>query len=161
MGVTNWWSVCDYGPQTSTHARVYGVLLSTLGARLAEERKRLDLNQVELGVAGGVGKQAQIHYEMDRRAPNTDYLVKIQEAGVDVLYVVTGVRQGGRGALAPPMNASLFAACMTAVDAELQARGLALEAERRVRLYWGVYEMSLPQGSLNQAVVVPLVNAVV
>lgn len=65
------------------------------GERLREERERLGLNQVAFAAQGGVQKAAQINYEKDERRPDTEYLAGIAAAGVDVLYVVTGVRAGG------------------------------------------------------------------
>ncbi|QIL44631.1 helix-turn-helix transcriptional regulator [Acidovorax sp. HDW3] len=60
--------------------------------RLKEERKRLGLNQTELGQAGGVGKEAQLRYESGARNPDTAYLEAIASAGVDVPYLFTGRR---------------------------------------------------------------------
>jgi len=116
------------------------------------------MTQPEFASLGGVQKRAQVSYEGDERAPDAAYLAAVGAKGVDVLYVLTGERRGGRGAHAPPVNTELFAACMVAADEELKLRGLVIEPERRVRLYWGVYEMSLPQGKLNAAVVAPMVN---
>ena len=65
----------------------------TVGKRLLEERKNLGLSQEALGAAGGVAKGAQINYEKDARAPDTDYLQGIASAGVDVCYVITGERR--------------------------------------------------------------------
>lgn len=65
----------------------------TVGKRLLEERKNLGLSQEALGSAGGVAKGAQINYEKDARAPDTDYLQGIASAGVDVCYVITGERR--------------------------------------------------------------------
>lgn len=66
--------------------------MSTLGKRLREERERLNLVQGAFGHLVGVKKNAQINYEADRRSPTGDYLVAAAAAGVDVLYVLTGVR---------------------------------------------------------------------
>lgn len=66
--------------------------MSTLSSRLREERTRLGLSQVEFGRLGGVGKHAQINYEAGRRTPDASYLTAVAEIGVDVLYVLTGVR---------------------------------------------------------------------
>ncbi len=38
----------------------------------------------------GVTKNTQVSYEKGRRSPDTTYLLKAIEIGVDVLYVVTG-----------------------------------------------------------------------
>ena len=59
---------------------------------LREERKRLGLTQEELATIGGVKVNAQGVYERGLRTPNAIYLENIANAGVDVLYVVTGRR---------------------------------------------------------------------
>ncbi|MGK5079623.1 helix-turn-helix domain-containing protein [Janthinobacterium sp. HLX7-2] len=58
--------------------------------RLKEERKRLGLNQDEFAALGGVKKGAQFNYENGSRTPDSDYLAAIADAGVDVLYLLTG-----------------------------------------------------------------------
>lgn len=65
---------------------------NTIGERLRAERERLRLSQPELGVLGGVQKLAQINYEKDKRKPDAAYLAAVADAGVDVLYVLTGQR---------------------------------------------------------------------
>lgn len=63
-----------------------------IGARLAEERRRLKLSQSAMAECGGIVKVTQLNYEMGRRAPDAAYLALVAGAGVDVLYVVTGMR---------------------------------------------------------------------
>lgn len=69
-----------------------GCQLSSFFDRLKEERKRLGLNQSQLGAAGGVSKGAQINYESGARAPDATYLSAISSAGIDVPYLFTGHR---------------------------------------------------------------------
>ena len=64
--------------------------LKNFPVRLKQERRRLGLNQTQLGTAGGVLKQAQSNYEKGLRYPDASYLVGIAEAGVDVQYLLTG-----------------------------------------------------------------------
>ena len=64
--------------------------MSTIGARLKQERTRIGLTQQELGQVGGVAANAQGAYEKGTRSPRADYLAKILTAGVDVVYVLTG-----------------------------------------------------------------------
>lgn len=66
--------------------------INMFNARLKEERKRLSLSQTDLGKACGVTKQAQIRYEKGERQPDSDYLEKAHKAGVDVSYLITGIR---------------------------------------------------------------------
>ncbi|MDR3086760.1 MAG: helix-turn-helix domain-containing protein [Azoarcus sp.] len=66
--------------------------MSTFGERLRAERERFGLTQTQLGLAGGVQKQAQLKYEKDERSPDAAYLSAIASIGVDVLYILTGAR---------------------------------------------------------------------
>ena len=67
--------------------------MSDFSERLKSERKRLGLNQAELGAAAGVTKGAQLNYESGERSPNVEYLQAVAAAGVDVVYALTGVRE--------------------------------------------------------------------
>ncbi len=66
--------------------------MSTIGERLREEREKFDLNQTVFGAVGGIRKQAQLNYEKGERYPAADYLSAISKIGVDVQYIVTGIR---------------------------------------------------------------------
>ncbi|AQT95180.1 MULTISPECIES: helix-turn-helix domain-containing protein [Pseudomonas] len=65
--------------------------MSGIGSRLRQERERLGLSQKVFGEIGGVEANAQGKYESGGRAPKADYLSRVAEKGVDVLYVLTGV----------------------------------------------------------------------
>ena len=62
--------------------------------RLREERERLNLSQTVLGESGGVKKQTQIAYEQGKSSPDLAYLAGVQKSGIDVQYVLAGVRAG-------------------------------------------------------------------
>lgn len=62
------------------------------GDRLREERTRLGLNQSECAAVAEVSKTTQFNYEKGERSPDAPYLAKVAEAGIDVLYVLTGNR---------------------------------------------------------------------
>ncbi|HEC54352.1 MAG TPA: XRE family transcriptional regulator [Gammaproteobacteria bacterium] len=64
--------------------------MSGIGSRLRQERERLGLSQKNFGEIGGVEANAQGKYESGGRAPKADYLSRVAERGVDVLYVLTG-----------------------------------------------------------------------
>ena len=70
-------------------------MVTTIGARIREERNRMALSQEAFGAIPGVTKQAQIKYEKDERHPDTLYLAAIAAAGADVLYILTGQRTEG------------------------------------------------------------------
>jgi transcriptional regulator with XRE-family HTH domain len=65
------------------------------GSRLAEERKRLGLKQAEFAALVGTDVPKQSLYENDRRELRADYLARLADAQVDVVYVLTGQRTEG------------------------------------------------------------------
>ena len=60
--------------------------------RLREERERLNLSQTSFAECCGIKKNAQIKYEKGDRQPDSDYLEKAHKNGVDVSYLLTGIR---------------------------------------------------------------------
>ncbi len=66
--------------------------LNIFSERLKEERVRLDLSQSELGELCGVKKLAQFNYEKGERFPDANYLMQAALVGIDVNYLLTGVR---------------------------------------------------------------------
>ena len=64
----------------------------TIGSRLTEERKRLSLTMTAFGQIGGVTGTSQKNYEEGIRYPSAEYLEKLYDAGVDIMYVITGRR---------------------------------------------------------------------
>jgi len=64
--------------------------MNDFNERLRAERKRLGLNQEKFAALGGVAKDAQLNYEKGSRKPDSDYLVAVAAAGVDILYLLTG-----------------------------------------------------------------------
>lgn len=69
--------------------------MRTFGTRLREERLKLGLSQEEFAAVGGVARGAQANYESGERTPDAKYLVAVAELGVDLLYVLKGVRSSG------------------------------------------------------------------
>ena len=64
--------------------------MNDFSLRLKDERKRLYLNQTDFGALGGVKKDAQLNYENGSRKPDLAYLLALNNAGVDVFYLLTG-----------------------------------------------------------------------
>lgn len=60
--------------------------------RLREERERLGFTQAAFGAIGGVSVRAQNNYEKGDRAPDVNYLASVAKVGVDIQYIITGVR---------------------------------------------------------------------
>lgn len=66
--------------------------MNSFGTRLKHERKRLKLTQNALATLGGVEPNAQTSYETGKRWPRVDYLQRINIAGVDINFLMTGER---------------------------------------------------------------------
>lgn len=65
--------------------------------RLKEERSRLGFSQEAFALLANAAKRAQVYYEKGDRRPDADYLSAVAEAGADVLYILTGRREGVAG----------------------------------------------------------------
>lgn len=95
----------------------------TFGARLAEERRRLGLKQAEFAASAGTDVPKQSLYENERRELRAEYLARLPDMGVDVVYVLTGRRSEGEwlgGAASELLSAYL------ALPAEMQEAVLSL-----------------------------------
>ena len=64
----------------------------SIGERLRAERERLGLSQASFAALGGQGMRSQGRYESGERFPDAEYLSQISEAGVDLMYILTGER---------------------------------------------------------------------
>jgi len=71
------------------------------GDRIKEERERLGFNQADFAALAGATRKTLFNWESGAASPNTAALAAWAEAGLDVLYVVTGQRTGGASAPAP------------------------------------------------------------
>lgn len=70
--------------------------MSKFSERLKDERQRLGLSQTAFAESLGVHRNTQIKYESGERHPDSIYLDAAGKAGVDVMYLYSGVRQEER-----------------------------------------------------------------
>ena len=66
-------------------------LIEEIGARLQAERKRLEMTQDQFSTVVGVSKRALASYEGGTREAGVGLLSLAAAAGVDVLFVLTGM----------------------------------------------------------------------
>lgn len=66
------------------------------------------MSQVVFGELGGVKANAQGKYENGTRFPDAAYLAAVVDAGVDVLYVITGEHKLERADSISPLEARLL-----------------------------------------------------
>ena len=64
----------------------------SVSGRLREIREERHLSQEAFGALGGVTKKTQTRYELEQAKPSGEYLEALAEAGVDVVYLLTGRR---------------------------------------------------------------------
>lgn len=102
----------------------FGVFMSTIAERLKAERERLSLSQTSFAEVCGVQKRSQINYEKGERSPDMAYIAALIAAdiGVDVLYVITGVRSGNTATT--PVEMAYLRNCRALPTAEARLAGL-------------------------------------
>lgn len=71
------------------------------------------MSQPTFAEIGGVTKKTQMLYENGERVPDAEYLAALAQAGLDVLYVLTG----GRSFVPPPPVSSEHRALIQDYDA--------------------------------------------
>lgn len=130
------------------------------GERLREERERLGMSQAEAAERAGVRRQMWGKYERDEATPGMNVVARFCGHGADVQYLISGQRSKP-AAYRPPIDMKLISEAIAAVDAELERKKEELPVDSRVRVYNGVYEMSLPAGKLNTVLVPLMVDAAV
>ena len=64
--------------------------------RLSEERRRLRLSQADMGRIGGVSRTSQSIYENGHKVPDLGYLMRLRDAGADLVFLLSGERDGQR-----------------------------------------------------------------
>ena len=64
----------------------------SIGSRILEERNRLKMSQAARAAHCQVTTVTQGKWERGKGTPNAGYLAEMAKLGVDVLYVVTGMR---------------------------------------------------------------------
>lgn len=67
--------------------------IKDVGKRLCEERKRLGFrSQEKFASACDINPKTQCFYESGRTAPDTEYWLATIKLGLDIQYVLTGIR---------------------------------------------------------------------
>jgi transcriptional regulator with XRE-family HTH domain len=93
----------------------------TIGDRLREERERLGFSQPALAGLAETTKKSQIDYEKGTTFPKANYLEVVAKVGVDVQYVITGVRSASLMG-----DEALLIEGFRQMDAETKKRTLAM-----------------------------------
>lgn len=63
-----------------------------ISERIREERERLGIGQRELVERAGLKIRTYANYELGETTPTADAIIKLGDAGIDVMYLLTGRR---------------------------------------------------------------------
>ena len=83
---------------------------------MKEERFRLNFSQVGFADKAGIRREMLSRYERAAAEPGAGSLIAMAQAGVDVLYVLTGERAGTRKSLLAPAENELLNAWRNSSD---------------------------------------------
>lgn len=86
-----------------------------IGVRIKEERERLGMTQPQFAEAAGAAKRTLIEWEKGSTSPTAVQLSALMNIGVDVLYILTGMR---------PTSAPTTSITLTAEEADVLSRAI-------------------------------------
>lgn len=118
-----------------------------LGSRIKEERERLGLTQDAFAAIAGAKRRTLVDWEKGGTSPTAVQLSALGEAGVDVLYVVTGIRH--TPPVVTPVNPELLRRIIEAVEGELSRRHLKLDAVKKAEAISLLYQMFETKGEIE------------
>jgi transcriptional regulator with XRE-family HTH domain len=125
--------------------------------RLREERERLGMSQAQFGSLGGIGKLTQLKYEKGDRSPSVEYLHRVAQSGVDIDYLVLGIRvpiqpdptprgvlaallsEGGKYPMPSEVDAGLLANVIAGIETALVGADLASSPTQKARAIANLY----------------------
>lgn len=90
---------------------------AAIGSRLREERIRLGMTQADFADFGTVAKRTALEWEQGKTSPNAVFLAAASRQGVDILYVVNGVRLSDTNT-APPADEQAIVEAWRALSPE-------------------------------------------
>ena len=86
----------------------------TVGNRLSEERRRLNLSQERLAIAMKIGRSAVAMIETDRTGLAAEHFSALEGLGIDVTYVQSGTKKAD--AIAEDINWQLIEGILDALQ---------------------------------------------
>jgi transcriptional regulator with XRE-family HTH domain len=106
-----------------------------IGQRLLEERGRLGVTQQALADAIGAPRVSFVKYEAGQSSPAAETLVALESAGIDVRYVLTGLRQAPSG-----LDRERFRRAFQEVERQVKTNRETLSTDERLSLAWRLYD---------------------
>lgn len=106
-----------------------------IGARLREERLRLGESQQGLADLIESSRLSVVHYESGRSSPSAETLAALECVGMDVRYVLTGMRQSPSG-----IDRERFKIALAEVQRQAKAKREKLSLDESLDLAWRFYD---------------------
>jgi len=128
--------------------KTFEKLPNGFGDRLKHERKRLGLNQEEFGAKTGIQRFTQYQYEAEVNSPTVRYLASILEIGVDLTYVLFGIRVDQMSLSQSDMQ-TIERKVFDLIDQNEKSLGEQLTAEKRYVMF-DLIRTHLIQSKLNE-----------
>jgi transcriptional regulator with XRE-family HTH domain len=126
-----------------------GIVDYMFGKRLADERRRLGLNQQEVADWFGMTRSAVTMMELDHSSLDAERLLILGKNGFDVLKVLTG--EQGVVAAGRIVDWELALDITGRVDKWAASRGVTLSAEKRALLTKHLYLQFAARGQVEGA----------
>lgn len=123
-------------------------LPSGFGERLKEERNRLGLNQEDFGAKVDIQRVTQYQYEAEINSPTVRYLASIHAIGVDLTYILFGVRVD-QMALSQSEMETIEKKVFELLDQSESSLGEKLSPEKRYVMF-NLMRSHLIQSTLNE-----------
>lgn len=119
-----------------------------IGSRLREERERLDMSQSDFAAWGDASKRSQIEWEKGSQVPNAEFLAKVGAKGVDVQYVLTGVR--GVSVAQVEQDLARLSDAWETLELALEATGRTLTPAKKRKAADALYNASKAQIAMDK-----------
>lgn len=112
-----------------------GEVRQEIGRRLLEERSRLGLTQQRLAEAIGSSRLSVVHYESGRSSPAAETLAAMDAAGIDVRYVLIGMRHAPSS-----VDRERFRQAFSEVQRQAKVNRESLTTDACLDLAWRFYD---------------------
>jgi len=121
--------------------------MTSVGKRLAEERRRLNLTQEDLAQAMGVGRAAVTMVETERTGLSSFHSDALMKLGIDMTFVRTGIRKAS--AIADDINWELVEGILEALEKWSRQHKVKLTPDKLAKALRVLYTYFSSTGQIN------------
>lgn len=131
----------------------------SIGARLAEERKRIGHSQDKWALLTGIHRNTQIKYERGDVVPDANYLSTIETVGADISYIVTG-NKGVIVNQADFLNreCAIVSNIIERLEIALVEKGMSLSPQKKARAASMLFRLAYPTNLINNQMIEEIIK---